>query len=210
MIAGKNCVRPFTWFYITDQYGLPSTIVDGILGLTQAYPLVGGVEPENDFPTGYSLLDEMFKNQHMSKVAFSTHLSQRVYESYFDFGSWRIDGMSSPKDRVNLDIEPGYFYSLFPHAVQFRNPNLDEIKRFKFDRKIAILSTGLQYNLVPSSIQARFFELMLEGMEYTESNGVFYTSCSTRPSNLQIMIQNYWVTFNGYDMLIDAKIEDTD
>ena len=74
MGRGENCVSPFSWFLIEEQYGLPDA-VDGILGLTQAGPSFGGWEPENNFQTQASLLDSLFANGYISKIAFSTHLS---------------------------------------------------------------------------------------------------------------------------------------
>ena len=62
--------------------------------------------------------------------------------------------------------------------------------------------------MVPASYQARFFELLLEGYPYEERNGVFYTSCSTRPADLRIMVQGYWIEFAGQDMITDTEVED--
>ena len=56
LLAGSVCVSPFSFFYVTDQYGLPSEVVDGILGLTQAGVPDATLQPENDFPTGISFM----------------------------------------------------------------------------------------------------------------------------------------------------------
>ena len=151
LLPFQLCISPFTWFYITEQYGLPSTLVDGVLGLTQAYSILGGYEPANDFPTESSYLEFLFLGGHISRVSFSTHFSQVFYDSYIDFGRPRVDGMSNESDKVTFQIEPGYYYSLEPQGVWFSNSNLSENKFYFPDLKIAVLSTGLSYNLVPSS-----------------------------------------------------------
>ena len=109
--------------------------------------------------------------------------------------------MSNRDDIAWIPIKSGYFYSVVPLAVQFDNIALQgDTQRFSIPGTevndeirppIAILSTGLSYNLVPSSIQARFFELMLYGQENVfENDGVFYTSCSTRPANIEILVES--------------------
>ena len=52
---------------------------------------------------------------------------------------------------------------------------------------------------------------MLEGeTTYTEKDGVFYTSCNTRPANIEILIQGmdskYWIQFSGTDMIINTEV----
>ena len=178
-------------------------------------------------------MDSLYANGDISKIAFSTHFSQTLYESYIDFGLWRSSGMSDPKDIAWIPISPGYFYTVLPLGIQF----VAAEARFSipvreddgFRPPIAILSTGLSYNLVPSSIQARFFELMLEGETYTEKDGIFTTSCSTRPANIEIMIETLettvkkdledpendqieekivrkWIQFSGTDMIIKLPV----
>jgi len=163
---------------------------------------------------------------------FATHLSQWAYGSWIDFGEVRVDSVSSVNDFITIKIETGYFYSLEPLAVQFRNPALTDTKRFYMPPTIAILSTGLQFNMVPNSIQLRFFELLLEGVDYEEKNGVFYTPCVTQMADVEIMVEGcdsdpngdgvfqncdsgynknkryFWVVFAGQDMIIDSKVED--
>ena len=107
-------------------------------------------------------MDSLFANGYISKIAFSTHFSQVLYESYIDFGLWRPSGMSDENDISWLPIESGYFYSIVPLGVEFQNPALDT-KNYMIPGTavnglirppIAILSSGLSYNMVPSSIQA--------------------------------------------------------
>ena len=144
-------------------------------------------------------------------MSFSTHFSQSLYESYIDFGTYRVDGLSSVADYTRLNVNQGYFYSFYPDGVQFRNPALvsaGDTSRFNVDQKIAILSTGTRYNLVPSSIQKRFFELMLKGIKYEEKNGVFYTKCSTRPASVEILVQGKWIVFAGQDTIMNLNYED--
>ena len=60
--------------------------------------------------------------------------------------------MSSEDDQVIFNVPEGYFYSMEPEAVWFTMEELGESNKFKFPlKKIAVLSTGLSYNLVPSS-----------------------------------------------------------
>ena len=143
----------------------------------------------------------------------------------------RVDSMSAPTDLVTIKIDEGYFYAVYPLALQFRNPAITDTKRFNIPPKIAILSTGLSYNLVPASIQERFFSLLLEGVSYELKNGVFYTDCTTKMADVEVMVEGcdenpsknvvqdctddydkhkkfFWMQFSAQDMIIDTKIED--
>ena len=148
------CIKPFSWFYITDQYGLPSTLVDGVLGLTQGYNLLGGYEPMNDYNPEESILEYLYLNGHITQIGFSTHFTGLFYDSYIDLGMPRPDAISSFRDTVTLKIPQGYFYTVEPEAVWFSNPEIGSTNSFYFAaKKVAILSTGLSYNLVPASYQ---------------------------------------------------------
>ena len=81
--------------------------------------------------------------------------------------------MSSVDDLITIPIEDGYFYTVETVGLQFRNPAITGEKRFNLEKlgelgpnepeyPVAVLTTGLSYNLVPSSIQNRFFELLLK------------------------------------------------
>jgi len=80
---------------ITDQYGLPSATVDGIMGLTQAEPIIAGVEPSNEFVTQVTYMNQLYNEELLSEVLFATHFSQWAYSSWIDFGQIRVDSMSS-------------------------------------------------------------------------------------------------------------------
>lgn len=104
MLRNEICIKPFSWFYITEQYGLPSTLVDGVLGLTQNDSLLGGYEPVNNYDPELNVLEYLLLNGHITNVGFSTHLTQVFYDSYIDLGSPRPDAISSPRDTVTLRI----------------------------------------------------------------------------------------------------------
>ena len=110
----EMCVKPFQWFIITDQYGLPTDQVNGVLGMTQAEAFNGGYEPANAFSTGDNLMTSLFAGGDLSVVAWSTHLSQFLYDSYIDLGGPRLDGLSNEDDTVILTFPDGYFYTLEP------------------------------------------------------------------------------------------------
>lgn len=112
MERGNLCIKPFSWFYITDQYGLPSKLVDGVVGLTQNDSLLGGYEPVNNHNPELSILQYLYLNGHITEVGFSTHFTQSLYDSYIDLGAPRPDGISSYRDTVTLKIPQGYFYSV--------------------------------------------------------------------------------------------------
>jgi hypothetical protein len=38
--------------------------------------------------------------------------------------------MSSKFDIITIKVQDGYFYSLYPQAIQFRNPAISGTKRF--------------------------------------------------------------------------------
>ena len=99
------------------------------------------------------------------------------------------------------------------------------------------MSTALSFNLVPSSIQERFFEYLLAGITYELRDGVFYVECTTVMSNVELMIEGcdeypdgfigegqevidctndfdkhkkyYWLQISAEDMIIDSDIEST-
>ena len=118
--------------------------------------------------------------------------------------------MSSVNDLVKFNIPTGYFYTLIPEGVRFLNPAIGGETSFRVPEKTAMLSTSLSFNLVPSSIQSRFFKLLLKDVDYWERDAVFYTSCDTWPADVEIMVQGHWIKFAGADMVIDTRIEDTD
>ena len=237
LVAGTACVNPYPFFLITDQYGLPSDTVDGILGLTQASPIIAGVEPSNEFTTEVTYMNQLYNEGLLTEVLFATHFSQWAYGSWIDFGEVRPDSMSTPFDLVTMKVQDGYFYSLYPLAIQFRNPVITATKRFTIPPKIAILSTALSYNLVPSSLQERFFEFLLAGIDYVQKDGIFYVDCTTTLSDVELMVEGcdpypqgddthavnvldcdtefdknkkyFWLQFSAQDMIIDTKFEDT-
>ena len=52
----SNCVNPFTFFLVTDQFGL-SPEIDGVLGLTLGGSLV---DAPNDYRAGPLFLDKLY------------------------------------------------------------------------------------------------------------------------------------------------------
>ena len=75
-------------------------------------------------------MSQLRQSGELTEELFATHFSQWAYGSWIDFGEIRIDSMSSKFDIVTIKVQDGYFYSLYPQAIQFRNPAISGTKRF--------------------------------------------------------------------------------
>jgi hypothetical protein len=72
----NDCIKPYSWFYVTEQSGLPSSAVSGILGLALNGRVQAGREPENDYsPTNEGFLKQLYLEGLLSEKMFATHLS---------------------------------------------------------------------------------------------------------------------------------------
>ena len=78
----SNCINPFTFFLVTDQFGL-SPEIDGVLGLT-----LGGrmADTPTDFKVGPLFLEKLYEEGNITQKAFSTHFSTLEGQSFVDFG----------------------------------------------------------------------------------------------------------------------------
>jgi len=59
--------------------------------------------------------------------------------------------------------------------------------------------------MVPSSLSQAFFGRLLEGVEYVETNGVFYANCAFEMKDLWIMLDKNWIQIRGQDLLTDIS-----
>ena len=143
-------------------------------------------------------MSQLRQMEELTEELFATHFSQWAYGSWIDFGEIRVDSMSSKFDFVTVKVQEGYFYSLYPLAIQFRNEAITDTKRFTIPPRIAIMSTALQFNLVPSSIQKRFFEYFLAGVDYELRDGIFYVECTATLGNVEIMVEGCDEYPNGF------------
>ena len=63
--------------------------------------------------------------------------------------------------------------------------------------------------MVPSSVSAEFFSVLLRDKEYYEKNGLFYVDCSMEFKDIYIMFQERWMQLSGKDMILDiSKTQD--
>jgi len=199
----KACITPFTWYMITQQYGIPAQ-VDGILGLTQGKTPREEVEFPRDFEIAPLFMDYLRLTNWVTEKAFSTHFEGFSGSSYIDFGPVNYQSMSSLEFYVELGSEKGFFYSVFPEGIRFGGK--DDGDLYKLDGQIAIFSSGLEYTMVPRSVSEQFFVNLLRDIEHVEKNGVFYVDCNVRrPRDTFILVQGRWIQISGDDMVIDIS-----
>lgn len=111
--------------------------------------------------------------------------------------------MSDPAEFIELPVSKDYFYSVVPQGVKFGSvTDGDEFALFGVE---AIFTTGIHFNMVPSSISQDFFKRLLEGIEYYEDNGVYYANCGTEMKDLWFMIEEHWIQIRGQDLLNDLS-----
>ena len=108
-----------------------------------AGPIIADVEPPNEYTSEITYMSQLRSIEEVTEELFATHLSQWAYGSWIDFGEVRVDSMGSKFDLVTVKVQDGYFYSLSPLAIQFRNPAITDTKRFTIPPRIAIMSTAL-------------------------------------------------------------------
>ena len=176
---------------MSEQFGIPEE-VDGILGLAQGFQPRDGFNMPLDIelsPTYF--LDVLFDAQHILQKSFSTYFTGQFGDSFVDFGPVVESEMSDPAEFIVLPVSKDYFYSVVPQGVKFGSvTDGDEFALFGIQ---AIFTTGIHFNMVPSSISQDFFLRLLDGILYYEENGIYFTNCGTEMNDLWFMIEEHWI-----------------
>ena len=176
---------------MNEQFGIPEE-VDGILGLAQGYAPRDGLNMPSDFEIAETqFLDVLFEAQHILEKSFSTYFTGKFGESFVDFGPARESEMSDPAEFVEIAVNKGYFYSVVPQGVKFGK--VTEADEFGLGKLQAIFTTGVHFNMVPSSVSQEFFKRLLLGVDYYEENGVYYTNCGYEMRDLWFMVEEHWI-----------------
>lgn len=81
----------------------------------------------------------------------------------------------------------------------------DSGKEFALNGAEAVFTSGVSLSMVPRSLSANFFKRYLDGLDYFEDNGVFYTDCSTVMHDLWFMFEEHWIQIRGEDLLTDIS-----
>ena len=111
--------------------------------------------------------------------------------------------MSDPKEFIELPVNKDYFYSVVPQGVKFGK--VTEGDEFGLAGLGAIFTTGIHFNMVPASLSVEFFKRLLDGVDYYEENGVYYTSCGLEMRDLWFMVEEHWIQIRGQDLLTDIS-----
>ena len=111
--------------------------------------------------------------------------------------------MSDPKEFIELPVNKDYFYSVVPQGVKFGK--VTEGDEFGLAGIGAIFTTGIHFNMVPASLSVEFFKRLLDGVDYYEENGVYYTSCGLEMRDLWFMVEEHWIQIRGQDLLTDIS-----
>ena len=151
----SNCVNPFTFFMITDQFGLPSEI-DGILGLA----LGEKNEAPLDFKLGPLFLDRLYEEGNITQKSFSTHFSSIEGNSFVDFGPPRDNHMKLESQRT-IELDKTFFWQVNPTGIRFVRSDGD-LNEFRVDEFKAILSSASEFTMVPAKIARPFFRKFLK------------------------------------------------
>lgn len=99
--------------------------------------------------------------------------------------------MSDPQEFIELPVNKDYFYSVVPQGVKFGK--VTEADEFGLAGIGAIFTTGIHFNMVPASLSVEFFKRLLDGVDFYEENGVYYTSCGLEMRDLWFMIEEHWI-----------------
>jgi len=99
--------------------------------------------------------------------------------------------MSDPAEFIELPVSKDYFYSVVPQGVKFGS--VTDGDEFALFGNQAIFTTGIHFNMVPSSLSQDFFIRLLDGVDYYEDNGVYYSSCGYEMKDLWFMIEEHWI-----------------
>ena len=83
--------------------------------------------------------------------------------------------MSDIEEFVELPVNKDYFYSVVPQGVKFGK--VTEDNEYALKKLGMIFTTGIHFNMVPSSLSVEFFKRLLKGVEYYESDGIYYVNC---------------------------------
>ena len=111
--------------------------------------------------------------------------------------------MSDPQEFIELPVNKDYFYSVVPQGVKFGK--VTEGDEFGLAGIGAIFTTGIHFNMVPASLSVEFFRRLLDGVDYYEENGVYYTSCGLEMRDLWFMVEEHWIQIRGQDLLTDIS-----
>ena len=159
MLSFNNCVSPFKWFLIEEQFGIPPQ-VDGVLGLAMGRTPQGALIPE-DYSVGPLWLTHIYNNGYITDLSFSTHFEGFYGSSFIDFGP-PVDANMNKDYYAEIDVDEGFFYSATPQAVRFGGDEYPSY--FTPDTTPAIFSSSMSVSLVPKSISKEFFKHLLKGI----------------------------------------------
>jgi len=190
MMSFNNCVSPFKWLLVDDQFGLPS-YVDGILGLTQGRNPQGSEQLPEDYSVGPLWLDFVFKSGYITEESFSTAFSGFQDRSFIDFGPPNNNSMIKSL-YAEINVDRGFFYSAVPEAIRFGD--ISKEKAFTLpETSPAIFSSSMSVSMVPSSVSSEFFSYLMSGIKHVEDNGVFYIDCTIELPDVHFMFSNRWI-----------------
>ena len=194
----SNCINPFTFFMITDQYGLPSEI-DGILGLT--------LGQKNDAPLDFKLgplfLDKLYEEGHITQKSFSTHFSSVEGNSFVDFGTAR-DANMNVETKKTIDVDDTFFWQVTPQGVRFTDLDGD-VNEFKLDEFKAVLSSASEFTMVPAKIARPFFKKFLRGIKRKVDQGISFVDCSVDLPDVSLLIDGHWYEMKGSALINDMS-----
>ena len=159
--------------------------------------------PDNFKPQSPNFMDTLYEAGHITEKGFSTAFTGRFGDSFVDFGKAQVSEMSDIAEYVETPMSKGYFYSAVLQGVKFgKNEDGAEYGLSGLD---AIFTTGLSFNMVPSSLNDAFFLRFLENIDAQEDNGVFYTSCGEEMEDVWIMIEEHWIQIRAQDLITDIS-----
>ncbi len=111
--------------------------------------------------------------------------------------------MSDIADYVETPMQKGYFYSAVPQGIKFGT--VDTGEEYALSGLDAIFTTGISFNMVPSSLTQTFFKRMLEGLTVIEDNGIFFTNCGSDMKDVWLMVEEHWIQIRGQDLITDIS-----
>ena len=142
----------------------------------------------------------------ISEKLFSTHLEGPAGNSFIDFGPALSENMSTEVPPVKIKFDDGYFWNIKPKGIRF-GVEQDQLEFFLDETNYMILSSSTAFNFVPKTLADDFYYNLFNKyrIPYKVASGMFIIECDAKLPALSFILDNWWVTINSQDMLIDIS-----
>lgn len=137
---------------------------------------------------------------------FSTHFEGQNGNSFIDFGSPVESSTSGLADAVALNVKDEFYWQVEPQGIRYGQPEDNLEFHFGSDQSM-LLTTATAFSFVPRSLATDFFFNLFHKyqLDYSVESGMFVVDCNLKFPPVHFLVQDYWVTLNGEDLLMDIS-----